>query len=45
MSIEVITRFGTNNKDNFIDFILDMKISVPKQSIQQQMKKGTTSIY
>ena len=26
--------------NNFIDFIFDMKISVPSQSIQQQIKQG-----
>ena len=28
-----------NNNNNVIDFIFDVKISVPKQSIQWQMKQ------
>ena len=35
---ELINWNQNSNKNNFIDFIFDMKISVPKQSIQWQMK-------
>ena len=28
------------NNNNFIDFIFDMKISVPEQSVQWQMKQS-----
>ena len=30
---------NNNNNNNVIDFIFDVKISVPKQSIQWQMKQ------
>ena len=32
------------NNNSFIDFILDMKISVPKQSIQWQMKQSKIKV-
>ena len=32
------------NINNFIDLIFDMKISVPEQSIQWQMKQGKTKV-
>ena len=36
--------YDNNNNNNFIDFIFDMKISVPKQSIQWQMKQSKMKV-
>ena len=33
-----------NNNNNFIDFIFDVKISVPEQSIQWQMKQSKIKV-
>ena len=35
---------NNNNNNNFIDFIFDMKISVPEQSIQWQMKQSKIKV-
>ena len=34
-----LNNFDTNNNNNFVDFIFDMKISVPKQSIDTTTNK------
>ena len=36
--------YGKHSNNNFIDFIFDMKISVPKQSIQWQMKQSKIKV-
>ena len=36
--------FLSNNNNNFIDFIFDVKISVPEQSIQWQMKQSKIKV-
>ena len=41
---ELINWNQNSNKNNFIDFIFDMKISVPKQSIQWQMKQNNIKV-